>query len=65
VFSEAAIITSFIGFVVGLIDFYGDLMPRMSNKRDPRLYAAILMPPLAIALADPNVFLEALVSKCL
>lgn len=59
VFSEFAIITSFIGFVYGLVDFYTDLFPGKSS-RDPTLFALTLLPPLGIAIVDPDVFLQAL-----
>ena len=36
IFSESAIITSFIGFAVGLTDFYRDLWPQR-DSRDPAL----------------------------
>lgn len=59
IFSESAIITSFIGFVIGLMEFYGDIFPRKS-KKDPCLYALVLIPPTLVALGNPNIFLQAL-----
>mmetsp|Transcript_15894 Transcript_15894/g.26741 ORF Transcript_15894/g.26741 Transcript_15894/m.26741 type:complete len:602 (-) Transcript_15894:751-2556(-) len=59
IFSEAAIITSFIGFVVGLMEFYGDIFPSLP-ARDKRLYGLVLVPPFVVALADPTIFLNAM-----
>ena len=58
-FSEAAIVTSFIGFVIGLVDFFTDVFPDRS-KKDRLLYGAVLVPPLVVALLDPNIFRGAL-----
>jgi tyrosine-specific transport protein len=58
-FSEAAIITSFIGFVIGLMEFYADTLPGRS-KKDLLLYALVLVPPMLVALGNPGIFLRAL-----
>ena len=58
-FSEAAIITSFIGFVIGLIDFFTDVFPDRS-KKDLLLFGATLLPPLVVAILDPDIFRGAL-----
>lgn len=58
-FSESAIITSFLGFVIGLMSFYTDIFPNKSN-RDLGLYTLVLIPPLVIAISNPNIFLGAL-----
>ncbi|KAJ1433813.1 Tryptophan/tyrosine permease, partial [Ochromonadaceae sp. CCMP2298] len=58
-FSVAAIVTSFIGFVIGLMEFLGDLLP-LRPRRDPLLYLLALAPPLLAALLDPDIFLGAL-----
>jgi tyrosine-specific transport protein len=58
-FSEAAIITSFIGFIIGLMDFFTDIFPDRS-KRDLVLFAAVLVPPLIVAIVDPDIFRGAL-----
>lgn len=58
-FSEAAITTSFIGFVVGLMEFYADMFPGKS-KKDACLYALVLLPPMLVALGNPGIFLRAL-----
>jgi tyrosine-specific transport protein len=58
-FSEAAIITSFIGFVIGLMDFYADVF-RGKSRRDLSLYSLVLLPPLGIAIASPHIFAGAL-----
>ncbi|CAM9117932.1 unnamed protein product [Sphacelaria rigidula] len=62
VFSEVAIITSFIGFVVGLLDFFTDVLkiPPGDKSKEVPLYGAILLPPLAIAVTDPDIFFAAL-----
>jgi len=59
IFSESAIITSFLGFVIGLMSFYTDVFPNKSN-RDIGLYSLVLIPPLIIAIFNPNIFLNAL-----
>jgi len=58
-FTESALITSFIGFVVGLVEFYSDLLPN-KPPRDLSLYCLTLLPPLLLAILDPGVFLSAL-----
>ena len=58
-FSEAAIITSFIGFIIGLMDFFTDIFPDRS-KRDLLLFGIVLIPPLIVAILDPNIFRGAL-----
>ncbi|CEM06813.1 unnamed protein product [Vitrella brassicaformis CCMP3155] len=67
VFSEFAIVTSFIGFVIGLLDFLSDLwrgFPSLS-KASPAveraaLYCTILIPPAIVAAIDPQIFFGAL-----
>jgi len=59
VFSEAAIITSFTGFVLGLLSFYNDLKIR-PGQRDLLLYALVLVPPTLIATFYPEIFTTAL-----
>ena len=58
-FSEAAIITSFVGFVIGLMDFYADAFKGRS-RRDLLLYGLVLVPPLGIAITNPTIFNSAL-----
>jgi tyrosine-specific transport protein len=58
-FSEAAIITSFIGFFVGLTDFFADLFPSRGRKH-PVTITLVLLPPLVIALLFPSIFAGAL-----
>ena len=41
------------------MDFFSDLFPQ-NSKRDVFLYAAVLLPPTLIAIADPNIFRGAL-----
>jgi len=70
-FSVSAIITSFTGFVIGLLGFFQDLSPSPTTsitttgkaknaapqaadstaKASLQLYAAVLLPPMAIAIA--------------
>lgn len=59
IFSESAIITSFIGFVVGQMGYYTDVFPNRS-KKDFFLYAVVLIPPMLVALGNPHIFLDAL-----
>ena len=58
-FSEAAIVTSFIGFAIGLMDFFTDMFPDRS-KKDTLLFGAVLVPPLIVAILDPDIFHDAL-----
>jgi len=58
-FSESAIITSFIGFVIGQMGYYTDVFPHRS-KKDLLLYTVVLVPPMLIALGNPDIFLSAL-----
>jgi len=59
VFGGTAIVTSFVGFVIGLVDFFSDLFPRRV-KGDLSMYTAVLLPPLVIALLEPDIFCGAL-----
>mmetsp|Transcript_34126 Transcript_34126/g.49579 ORF Transcript_34126/g.49579 Transcript_34126/m.49579 type:complete len:359 (-) Transcript_34126:53-1129(-) len=67
-FSESAIVTSFIGFVIGLMDFYRDIFPSNPNSNhnqrrinDLALFALVLVPPTVVAtLSDPSIFITAL-----
>jgi len=70
-FSELAIVTSFVGFVYGLFDFYVDAFdlkksPEAAEKLDKvglqraGIFSAILAPPAAIAAVNPDIFLKAL-----
>lgn len=60
-FGFFAISTSYLGVTLGLFDFLADGF-RMAKKGIRRLFLAILtfVPPLAIALTKPGVFLSAL-----
>ncbi|XP_012075989.1 tyrosine-specific transport protein isoform X1 [Jatropha curcas] len=60
VFSLLAIATSYIGFVLGLADFLADLLKLPANKNSPLTYLLTLLPPLALALLDPEIFFKAL-----
>ncbi|MGM3308273.1 amino acid permease [Anabaena sp. WFMT] len=61
VFSEFAIITSFIGFVYGLIDFFQDIsrIKKTELSRLP-LYSLILFPPMSLGTVNPTIFFAAL-----
>lgn len=75
-FSLLAVITSFIGFVFGLVDFWSDALgwneaeveEESEEGEDDRadwgrrgvLYGLTLAPPLAVAMWDPTLFFAAL-----
>ncbi|GJD21019.1 aromatic amino acid permease [Rivularia sp. IAM M-261] len=60
VFSEVAIITSFIGFFYGLLNFFNNVV-KFSTTR-PLTYSLVLFPPMCLAILSPNIFLNALES---
>jgi tyrosine-specific transport protein len=62
VFSEFAIVTSFIGFVYGLVDFFRDVALVRQSGLDQRLplYSLILIPPMSLGAVNPHIFLTAL-----
>ncbi|OWM73563.1 hypothetical protein CDL15_Pgr026662 [Punica granatum] len=61
-FSLLAIATSYIGFVLGLSDFLADLLklPSGQDQNRPLPYVLTLVPPLILALLDPEIFFKAL-----
>ncbi|CAN6848570.1 unnamed protein product [Brassica oleracea] len=59
-FSLIAIATSYIGFVLGLIDFLSDLLKLQTRQNKPFLYLLTLVPPLVLSLLDPEIFFKAL-----
>lgn len=64
-FSSLAIVTSLIGFVYGLLDALTDVMnlPRdgpIYEKWKAPLFLLVFLPPLALALGDPEIFYSAL-----
>lgn len=61
VFSEFAIVTSFIGFVYGLIDFFQDLY-RLNQMKISRLpiFSLVLLPPLGLGTINPYIFFIAI-----
>ncbi|KAL1189217.1 hypothetical protein V5N11_032630 [Cardamine amara subsp. amara] len=59
-FSLLAIATSYIGFVLGLADFFSDLLKLPSGQNKPLLYLLTLVPPLVLSLLDPEIFFKAL-----
>ncbi|KAH0937208.1 hypothetical protein HID58_004669 [Brassica napus] len=59
-FSLIAIATSYIGFVLGLTDFFSDLLKLQTRQNKPFLYLLTLVPPLVLSLLDPEIFFKAL-----
>lgn len=62
VFSEFAIVTSFIGFFFGLRDFFQDMNLFEINQPVPRLpvVSLVVFPPMGLSLLNPNIFFSAL-----
>ncbi|XVE79031.1 hypothetical protein DITRI_Ditri14bG0025300 [Diplodiscus trichospermus] len=60
VFSLLAIATSYIGFILGLSDFLADLLELPTGENRPQPYLLTLIPPLGLALLDPEIFFKAL-----
>ncbi|MBW4605619.1 MAG: tyrosine transporter [Calothrix sp. FI2-JRJ7] len=60
VFSEFAIVTSFIGFFYGLLNFINNVT-KVTIVRIWQ-YGFVLFPPMFLALLNPNIFLNALES---
>ncbi|XWS52637.1 hypothetical protein CRYUN_Cryun11dG0088100 [Craigia yunnanensis] len=60
VFSLLAIATSYIGFVLGLSDFLADLLKLPTGENRPQPYLLTLIPPIGLALLDPEIFFKAL-----
>lgn len=61
IFSEVAIITSFIGFVYGLLDFFQDISPARGKPSSRlTLYSLVLFPPMTLGAINPDIFLTAL-----
>ena len=62
VFSEFAIVTSFIGVVYGLLNFFEDISPVAPDKPSGRLslYSLILFPPMSLSAISPSIFFHAL-----
>lgn len=63
-FSFLAIATSFIGFVLGLTDFFSDALTLPAARQQPASYALALVPPYILALTFPDIFFSALDSVC-
>ena len=64
-FSAMAVTTSVIGFAYGLIDAWRDLFNINPNGADYQkwkapLYALVFGPPVALSMADPDIFYRAL-----
>ncbi|WP_341527762.1 aromatic amino acid transport family protein [Nostoc sp. UHCC 0302] len=62
VFSEFAIVTSFIGFVYGLLDFFKDVSLISQGESSNRLplYSLVLFPPMTFGTLNPSIFFVAL-----
>eukprot|EP00252_Welwitschia_mirabilis_P001882 TRINITY_DN11853_c0_g2_i2.p1 TRINITY_DN11853_c0_g2~~TRINITY_DN11853_c0_g2_i2.p1 ORF type:complete len:170 (+),score=31.64 TRINITY_DN11853_c0_g2_i2:585-1094(+) len=60
-FSFLAIATSYIGFVLGLSDLLADLLKLPSGQsRQPLPYLLTVVPPVILALLNPDIFFKAL-----
>ena len=61
-FSFLAVMTSFIGFFLGLSDFFKDLLPLPEQGPAAKMpaYALAAVPPYLIAIAFPDIFMAAL-----
>ncbi|MEH2091451.1 amino acid permease [Nostoc sp.] len=62
IFSEFAIITSFIGFVYGLLDLFKDIFLPAQWQLSSRLplYSLVLFPPMTLGTLNPSIFFTAL-----
>lgn len=62
VFSEFAIVTSFIGFVYGLLDLFKDIFLITQGDLSSRLplYSLVLFPPMTLGTLNPSIFFTAL-----
>ncbi|MHC5597816.1 MAG: amino acid permease [Nostoc sp.] len=62
IFSEFAIVTSFIGFVYGLLDLFKDifLSEQSGFSRRLPLYSLVLFPPMTLGTLNPSIFFTAL-----
>lgn len=59
-FTLLAVGTSFIAFVIGLSDFMADALQLPTGRRQALPYVLTVVPPLAFAMAFPDVFYHAL-----
>jgi tyrosine-specific transport protein len=59
-FSLLAVTTSFIGFVLGLSDFFADVLKLPTGSKTLPVFALTLMPPTVLAILFPDVFYKAL-----
>jgi len=65
IFSSLAVVTSLIGFVYGLLDGLTDVFglptkgPTFDKWKAP-LFGLVFLPPLALSVADPDIFFTAL-----
>ncbi|MEH2251975.1 amino acid permease [Nostoc sp.] len=62
IFSEFAIVTSFIGFVYGLLDLFKDIFLLAQGVLSSRLplYSLVLFPPMTLGTLNPSIFFTAL-----
>ncbi|MEH1973008.1 MAG: aromatic amino acid transport family protein [Nostoc sp.] len=62
IFSEFAIVTSFIGFVYGLLDLFKDIFLLAQGRLSSRLplYSLVLFPPMTLGTLNPSIFFTAL-----
>jgi tyrosine-specific transport protein len=60
-FGLAALVTSFLGVALPLVDFLADgLKAKKTTKNKLWLVSLVLLPPLGVVLIDPSIFLTAL-----
>jgi tyrosine-specific transport protein len=61
-FAFFALVTSFFGVSLGLIDFLADglKLTKVTGLKKLLLCALVFIPPLGVALANPHIFLKAL-----
>ena len=59
-FSFLAIATSYIGFILGLTSFLADALKLPAGRQQPLPYLLTVLPPTAVALTFPDMFLTAL-----
>lgn len=48
------------GFILGLTDFLADALALPAGRQSPLPYLITVLPPLAVAVTNPDIFLKAL-----
>ena len=61
-FSELAVMTSFIGFVYGLLGFFEDIFAQTFSSHYARIvkFALVFLPPLFFSVVSPTIFFDAI-----